>query len=192
MFHSMHYDMVNVAQIREGMMGKIPQNLDNIFVPSIWVDYDSKNSSHQKIVQEELNNIAQGMLGYVSRWVGQGIGCSKVPDTKDVNLMEDLATLRIKAQLLANWLEHKVITEAQLEDALRTMAERVDAQNEGDRRKGLYQPMAPDFDNSFEFKAAVELIHAGLNEPNGYTERILRKYRMLKLGYDEETAKIAA
>lgn len=169
--HAMHYHQVDVFAQQKEIEKRPRANIDDILTVPLLSDVSSLTT---KDIENELNNNAQGLLGYVVRWVDLGMGASKVPDINNIGLMEDRATLRISSQHICNWLEHNILTPAQVRSSLENMAMVVDQQNSHDN---AYQAMSDDFDNSLSFQAALDLIFKGKTQPNGYTEPLLHEYR---------------
>ncbi|MCK5498891.1 MAG: malate synthase G [Gammaproteobacteria bacterium] len=179
--HAIHYHRLNVHSRQHALMKDKLIPVDDILDIPI-MNAERKLTAHE--IRHELENNAQGILGYVSRWVGQGVGCSKVPDINDVALMEDCATLRISSQHIANWLHHKIVTNDEVHTAMKRMAVIVDRQNRDDAN---YKPMAEDFESSIPFQAALDLVFKGLDQANGYTEFILYQRRREQKGVMRET-----
>jgi malate synthase len=171
--HAMHYHYVDVRARQEEIANRDIASIEEILTPPLALDMQLSAEE----IQAELDNNAQSILGYVVRWINEGVGCSKVPDIHDDALMEDRATLRISSQHMANWLLHGVTSEDQVNETFRSMAAIVDKQNEAD---SSYESMSDDFESSIAFQAACALVFEGCDQPNGYTEPLLHGFRLQK------------
>jgi malate synthase len=171
--HSLHYHEINIFEKQKELQNREPAKLDDLLT----IPLADKPNWSVKEINSEVSNSAQTLLGYVVRWIDQGVGCSKVPDINNIGLMEDRATLRISSQHIANWIHHGICSSKQVLEIMKKMAKIVDEQNKGEK---FYQNMSPNFDKSVAFKAACDLVFHGKKQPSGYTEPLLHLNRLIK------------